>query len=72
MNGSEAADCIRREYLRMPVAFFSIQDDDNAYGAYCRARILSHCAYVRKSNYMLPQLVVLLLANAIADTMHTW
>ncbi len=66
MNGIEAAVAIRREYPRMPVVFYSIQDDDAYYRAFRSAGILSHYAYVRKSNYLLPQMIVPLLRDAVA------
>ncbi len=66
MNGIEAAVAIRREYPRLPVVFYSIQDDDAYYRAFRHAGILSHYAYVRKSNYLLPQLIVPLLRDAVA------
>lgn len=66
MNGIEAAVAIRREYPRLPVVFYSIQDDDDYYRAFRRSGILSHYAYVRKSNYLLPQMIMPLLENAIA------
>jgi DNA-binding NarL/FixJ family response regulator len=66
MNGIEAAIAIRREFPRMPIVFYSIQDDDNYYRAFRRSGILSHYAYVRKSNYLLPQMIVPLLRDAIA------
>jgi DNA-binding NarL/FixJ family response regulator len=65
MNGIETAVSIRREFPRMPVVFYSIQDDDAYYRAFRRAGILSHYAYVRKSNYLLPQMIVPLLKDAI-------
>ncbi len=64
MNGIEAAVAIRREYPRLPVVFYSIQDDDAYYRAFRRSGILSHYAYVRKSNYLLPQMIVPLLQDA--------
>jgi DNA-binding NarL/FixJ family response regulator len=64
MNGIEAAVAIRREFPRMPIVFYSIQDDDAYYRAFRRAGILSHYAYVRKSNYLLPQMIVPLLQDA--------
>lgn len=64
-NGIEAAVAIRREHPRMPVVFYSIQDDDAYYRAFRRSGILSHYAYVRKSNYLLPQLIVPLLRDAV-------
>ncbi|NJL92813.1 MAG: response regulator transcription factor [Anaerolineae bacterium] len=66
MNGIEAAVAIRREFPRLPVVFYSIQDDDAYYRAFLHAGILSHYAYVRKSNYLLPTLLVPLLRDAIA------
>jgi DNA-binding NarL/FixJ family response regulator len=66
MNGISAAVAIRREYPRMPVVFYSIQDDDAYYRDFRRAGILSHYAYVRKSNYLLPQMIVPLLQDAVA------
>lgn len=65
-NGIEAAVAIRREFPRLPVVFYSIQDDDAYYRAFRRAGILSHYAYVRKSNYLLPAMIVPLLRDAVA------
>ncbi len=65
MNGIETAVAIRREFPRMPVVFYSIQDDDAYYRAFRRAGILSHYAYVRKSNYLLPQMIMPLLQDAV-------
>src|SRR5438045_1424763 len=65
MNGSEAGVAIRREFPRMPVVFYSIQDDDTYYRDFRRSGILSHYAYVRKSNYLLPQMIVPLLRDAV-------
>lgn len=66
LNGVEAAVAIRREFPRMPVVFYSIQDDDAYYRAFQRSGILSHYAYVRKSNYLLPELILPLLKDAAA------
>ncbi|HET6262094.1 MAG TPA: response regulator transcription factor [Chloroflexia bacterium] len=66
MNGIEAAVAIRREFPRLPVVFYSIQDDDAYYRDFRRSGILSHYAYVRKSNYLLPQRIVPLLRDAVA------
>lgn len=66
LNGIEAAVAIRREFPRMPVVFYSIQDDDEYYRAFRRSGILSHYAYVRKSNYLLPEMIVPLLRDAVA------
>ncbi len=65
MNGIETAVAIRREFPRIPVVFYSIQDDDDYYRAFRRSGILSHYAYVRKSNYLLPQMIVPLLRDAV-------
>jgi DNA-binding NarL/FixJ family response regulator len=65
MNGIAAAIAIRREFPRLPVVFYSIQDDDTYYRDFRRAGILSHYAYVRKSNYLLPQMIVGLLRDAV-------
>ena len=66
MNGIEAAVAIRREFPRLPVVFYSIQDDDAYYRDFRRSGILSHYAYVRKSNYLLPVMIVPLLRDAVA------
>ncbi len=66
MNGIEAAVAIRREYPRQPVVFYSIQDEEAYYRDFRRSGILSHYAYVRKSNYLLPQMIVPLLQDAVA------
>ncbi|MCA9921972.1 MAG: response regulator transcription factor [Anaerolineales bacterium] len=65
MNGIETAVAVRRELPRLPVVFYSIQDDDAYYRAFRRSGILSHYAYVRKSNYLLPQMIVPLLQDAV-------
>jgi DNA-binding NarL/FixJ family response regulator len=65
MNGIETAAAIRREFPRLPVVFYSIQDDDAYYRAFRRSGILSHYAYVRKSNYLLPQMILPLLQDAV-------
>lgn len=64
MNGIQAAAAIRREFPRLPVVFYSIQDDDSYYRDFRRSGILSHYAYVRKSNYLLPQMILPLLQDA--------
>jgi DNA-binding NarL/FixJ family response regulator len=66
MDGIAAAVAIRREYPRQPVVFYSIQDDDAYYRAFRQAGILSHYAYVRKSNFLLPEMIVPLLRDAVA------
>ena len=66
LNGVEAAVALRREFPRFPVVFYSIQDDDAYYRDFRRSGILSHYAYVRKSNYLLPGMIVPLLRDAAA------
>lgn len=66
MNGIDAAVAIRRELPRHPVVFYSIQDDDAYYRDFRRSGILSHYAYVRKSNYLLPEMIIPLLRDAVA------
>lgn len=66
MNGIEAAVAIRREHPRLPVVFYSIQDEDSYYRDFRRSGILSHYAYVSKSNYLLPQMILPLLQGAVA------
>lgn len=65
LNGIETAVAMRRELPRLPVVFYSIQDDDAYYRAFLRAGILSHYAYVRKSNYLLPEMIAPLLRDAV-------
>jgi DNA-binding NarL/FixJ family response regulator len=64
MNGIQAAVALRREHPRLPVVFYSIQDDDAYYRDFLRSGLLSHYAYVRKSNYLLPASIVPLLRDA--------
>lgn len=66
MNGIQAAAAMRREVPRLPVVFYSIQDDDAYYRDFLKAGILSHYAYVRKSNYLMPESIVPLLRQAAA------
>jgi DNA-binding NarL/FixJ family response regulator len=66
MNGIQAAAAIRREFPRKPVVFYSIQDDDAYYRDFRRSGILSHYAYVRKSNFLLPAMILPLLRDAAA------
>src|SRR6476661_8797552 len=65
MNGIQTAVAIRREHPRLPVVFYSIQDDDAYYRDFRRSGILSHYAYVRKSNYLLPQMITPLFRDAV-------
>ena len=66
MNGIETAVAVRRELPRLSVVFYSIQDDDAYYRAFRQAGILSHYAYVRKSNFLLPQMILPLLKDAVS------
>jgi DNA-binding NarL/FixJ family response regulator len=66
MNGIQAAVAIRREFPRLPLVFYSIQDNDAYFRDFRRSGILSHYAYVRKSNYLLPQMIVPLLKDAVS------
>ena len=65
LNGVQSAIAIRREIARLPVVFYSIQDDERFYRDFLASGILTHYAYVRKSNYLLPAMVVPLLRDAI-------
>jgi DNA-binding NarL/FixJ family response regulator len=65
LNGIAAAVAIRREVPRLPIVFYSIQDDEAYYRAFRRSGILSHYAYVRKSNYLLPEMILPLLKDAL-------
>jgi DNA-binding NarL/FixJ family response regulator len=65
MNGVQAAVAIRREFPRLPLVFYSIQDDDAYYRDFRRSGILTHYAYVRKTNYLLPEMIVPLLRDAV-------
>lgn len=65
LNGIQTAVALRREFPRLPVVFYSIQDDDSFYRDFRRSGILSHYAYVRKSNYLLPQMILPLLKDAV-------
>jgi DNA-binding NarL/FixJ family response regulator len=66
LSGVGAAVAIRRERPRMPVVFYSIQDDDEYYREFRASGILTHYAYVRKSNYLLPRMLVPLLRDAVS------
>lgn len=63
-NGIQATVAIRREWPRIPVVFYSIQDDEQYFLDFLNSGILSHFAYVRKSNYLLPEMIVPLLEQA--------
>ncbi|MBN2043508.1 MAG: response regulator transcription factor [Anaerolineales bacterium] len=66
MNGIECAVEIRRVIPRMPVVFYSIQDEDRYYRDFRRSGILSHYAYVKKSNYLLPKMILPLIEDAVS------
>ena len=66
MNGIQAAAALRREIPRLPVVFYSIQDDDQYYRDFRASGILSHYAYVRKSNYLLPEMILPLITDAVS------
>lgn len=66
MNGIQAATAIRREFPRFPVVFYSIQDDDAYYRDFRQSGIISHYAYVRKSNYLLPAMILPLIRDAVS------
>ncbi|MEW6568824.1 MAG: response regulator transcription factor [Chloroflexota bacterium] len=66
LNGVQAAVALRRELPRLPVVFYSIQDDDQYFRDFRASGILTHYAYVRKSNYLLPAMIVPLLRQAVA------
>lgn len=65
-NGIESAIDIRKEFPRIPIVFYSIQDDENYYRDFCSSGILTHYAYVKKSNYLLPSMILPLLKNAVS------
>jgi len=66
MNGIRATIAIRREFPRFPVVFYSIQDQDDFYRDFRNSGILSHYAYIRKSNYLLPQMLLPLIRDAVS------
>jgi DNA-binding NarL/FixJ family response regulator len=66
LNGIHTAVAMRREIPRLPVVFYSIQDDDQYYRDFHNSGILSHYAYVRKSNFLLPEMIIPLIKDAIS------
>ncbi|PJZ27496.1 response regulator [Leptospira hartskeerlii] len=64
LNGIETIISIRKEFPRKPVVIYSIQDSDEYFRTFRSSGILSHYAYVRKSNYLLPQMVAPLIRLA--------
>src|SRR5436305_12998959 len=65
ISGVGAAVAIRPERARLPVVCYSIQDDDEYYREFRASGILTHYAYVRKSHYLLPSMLVPLLRDAV-------
>lgn len=65
-NGIETAIELRKEFPRLPIVFYSIQDDENYFKDFCNSGILTHYAYVRKSNYLLPEMILPLLIDSIS------
>ncbi len=66
INGIQTAVVLRREFPRLPIVFYSIQDDDAYYRDFRGSGILSHYAYIHKSNYLLPEMIVPLLKDSVA------
>jgi DNA-binding NarL/FixJ family response regulator len=66
LNGIQTAVALRREIPRLPLVFYSIQDDDQYYRDFRASGILSHYAYVRKSNFLLPEMILPLIQDAIS------
>ena len=65
LDGIAAEVAIRREVTRLPIVFYYIQDDEAYYRAFRRSGILSHYAYVRKSNYLLPEMILPLIKDSL-------
>ena len=65
LNGIQTAVAIRREFPRFPVIFYSIQDEDKYFREFRSSGILSHFAYVKKSNFLLPEMLLPLMKTAI-------
>lgn len=65
-NGITTAIRIREEFPRHPIIFYSIQDDDRYFKDFCDSGILSHYAYIKKSNYLLPSMLLPLFEDALA------
>ncbi|MBM9579564.1 response regulator transcription factor [Leptospira sp. 201903070] len=64
LNGIETIVALRKEFPRKPVVIYSIQDSDEYFRTFRKSGILSHYAYVRKSNYLLPHMIVPLIQLA--------
>jgi DNA-binding NarL/FixJ family response regulator len=67
-NGIQTAVSLRRELPRLPVVFYSIQDEEVYYRDFLNSGILSHYAYVRKSNYLLPGQLIPLFKSVMAGS----
>jgi DNA-binding NarL/FixJ family response regulator len=63
-NGIQVAINIRKEFPRKAIVFYSIQDDDTYFREFRHSGILSHYAYVKKSNFLLPSQIIPLLKDA--------
>jgi DNA-binding NarL/FixJ family response regulator len=66
LNGIQTAVATRKEFSRLPVVFYSIQDDEKYYRDFQKSGIISHYTYVSKSNYLLPGMILPLIKDAIA------
>ncbi|MDV6236159.1 response regulator transcription factor [Leptospira ellisii] len=64
LNGIETVIALRKEFPRKPAVIYSIQDSDEYFRSFRKSGILSHYSYVRKSNYLLPQMVLPLIELA--------
>ncbi|MCB1179210.1 MAG: response regulator transcription factor [Leptospiraceae bacterium] len=64
MNGIETIIEIRKYIPRLPVVIYSIQDQDSYFRDFKNSGILSHYAYVKKSNFLLPEMIIPLIKDA--------
>ncbi|MCB1189506.1 MAG: response regulator transcription factor [Leptospiraceae bacterium] len=65
LNGIDTMVALRKEHPRLPVVFYSIQDADEYYRIFRNSGILTHFAYIKKSNYLLPEMLLPLMQDAI-------
>lgn len=63
-NGIKTAIAIRKNFPRLPILFYSIQDDDSYFREFRNSGILSHYAFVKKSNYLLPSQLTSIIRDA--------
>ncbi len=63
-NGIKTAVSIRKDFPRLPILFYSIQDDDSYFREFRNSGILSHYAFVKKSNYLLPSQLTPIIRDA--------